>query len=262
MGFALQTTESEYSETLRTDNELDVLVEWADPAPGTRALDIATYGPDVALALAACGADVTLVDGDPDTLSATCDLLDAQGHSAAQVVADVAHEMPFGAAEFDLVTCRVAAHHFVDHAAFFAEVERVLTPGGRFAFQDHTLPEHTAAGVFVDSFERLRDPSHVRARSAAEWIAAVEAAGLVVERHEVVEKRHDFFEWCARCDCDVETMAALTAHARRLPRMAAEWLNPEWRDDTDPELPLASQRRALLGFTNRHVVMLARKPAA
>lgn len=261
MGFALQTVESVYDETRRIDDGPDFLVEWAEPAPGTRALDIATRGADVALALAACGVELTLVDGDRDSLSATCDLLGAQGHAAAPVVAD-AHEMPFGAAEFDLVTCRVAAHHFADHAAFFAEVERVLTPGGRFAFQDHSLPEHTATGVFVDSFERLRDPSHVRARSAAEWVAAVEAAGLVVERHEVVEKRHDFFEWCSRRDCDLETMAALTAHARRLPRMAAEWLNPEWRDDTDPELPLASQRRALLGFTNRHVVMLARKPAA
>lgn len=261
MGLALQTEEPDYSETFRMDDGLDVLVEWAEPAPGIRALDIATHGADMAFALAACGADLTLVDGNPDTLRATCELLGAQGHAAAPVVADT-HEMPFAAAEFDLVTCRVAAHHFTDHAAFFAEVERVLSPGGRFAFQDHSLPEHTAAGVFVDSFERLRDPSHVRARSAAEWIAAVEAAGLIVERHEVVEKRHDFFEWCARCDCDVETMAALTAHARRLPRMAAEWLNPEWRDDTDPELPLASQRRALLGFTNRHVVMLARKPAA
>lgn len=261
MGFALQTTESEYDKALPTDKELQTLVEWAEPVRGVRALDIATYGADVALALAACGADLTLVDGDPRTLSATCGLLDAHGHSAAPVVAE-AHEMPFGAAEFDLVTCRVAAHHFADHAAFFAEVERVLTPGGRFAFQDHALPEHTAAGVFVDSFERLRDPSHVRARTVAEWVAAVEAAGLVVERHEVVDRRHDFFEWCARRDCDVETMAALTAHARRLPRMAAEWLSPEWRDDTDPELPLASQRRALLGFTNRHVVMLARKPAA
>lgn len=261
MGFALQTTESEHSGALRVDEGLDVLVGWVEPAPGIRALDIATRDAEMALALAACGADLTLVDGDSDTLSATCDLLGAQGYSAAPVVAEV-QQMPFGAAEFDLVTCRAVAHHYADHAAFFAEVERVLAPGGRFAFQDHSLPEHTAAGVFVDSFERLRDPSHVRARSVAEWIAAVEASGLVVERHDVVEKRHDFFEWCARRDCDLETMAALTAHARRLPRMAVEWLNPEWRDDADPERPLASQRRALLGFTNRHVVMLARKPAA
>jgi SAM-dependent methyltransferase len=155
---------------------------------------------------------------------------------------------------------RVGRHR--NHAAFFREVERVLAPGGRFAFQDHSLPEHTATGVFVDSFERLRDPSHVRARSGAEWIAAVEAAGLVVDRHETVEMRYDFIEWCMSGGCDIETMAALTAHARRLPRMAVEWLSPEWRDDTDPETPLASQRRALLGFTNRHVVMLARKPAA
>ena len=220
MGLALRAEESLYSETRRLEDDLAALVGWAEPAPGTRALDI-----------------------------------------AVPVVADE-HEMPFGTTEFDLVTCRVAAHHFSNHAALFAEVERVLAPGGCFAFQDHSLPEHTATGVFVDSFQRLRDPSHVRARSAADWIAAVQAAGLVVERHEIVDKHHDFAEWCAGRDCDVETMAALTAHARRLPRMAAEWLSPKWRDDSDPELPLASQRRALLGFTNRHVVMLARKPAA
>ena len=44
--------------------------------------------------------------------------------------------LPFANASFDLVTCRIAPHHFADVPEFLAEVTRVLAPAGRFVLED------------------------------------------------------------------------------------------------------------------------------
>lgn len=55
------------------------------------------------------------------------------------VVADVA-AMPFADASFDLVVSSYAVHHWPDRHAGFAEVMRVLRPGGRAVIWDIASP--------------------------------------------------------------------------------------------------------------------------
>ena len=55
------------------------------------------------------------------------------------VVADVT-SMPFADASFDLVVSSYAVHHWPDRQAGFAEVMRVLRPGGRAVIWDITSP--------------------------------------------------------------------------------------------------------------------------
>ena len=227
--------------------DLDLLVELVSGPEGFRALDVATGGGHVALALARAGADVTACDLTPEMLDVAGTLLAEHGYQAAYVVAE-ASALPFPDATFNAVTCRIAAHHFPDVQAFFAEVARVLVPGGRFGFQDQTLPpEHTSA-VLVDAFERLRDPSHNRAFSAEGWITQIERAGLGIDRFELIDKRHDFAEWTMRQDCDAETVAGLAELMAEAPPAMREWLAPEYDDGR------------LVAFNNRHLVVLARKP--
>ena len=61
-----------------------------------------------------------------------------------------AMDLPFGAAEFDAVLNVESSHCYPDRAAFFAEVFRVLKPGGKFLYADFTPPRTDPAA------ERLR----------------------------------------------------------------------------------------------------------
>ena len=227
--------------------DLETLVAWLEPAPGERALDVATGGGHVALALARSGADVTACDLTPEMLDAASALLAEDGLSAAFVVAE-ADALPFDDDTFDIVTCRIATHHFPDAQAFFNEVARVLKPGGRFGFQDQTLPPEPTSAVLVDAFERLRDPSHNQAFAVQGWVTMIERAGLGVEQAELVDKRHEFAEWTSRQDCDARTIETLHALMADAPDGMRRWLEPEY------------EAERLVAFRNRHLVVLARKP--
>jgi hypothetical protein len=56
----------------------------------------------------------------------------------------------------------------------------------------------------VEEAERLRDPTHVRSYTEAEWRRLLEDAGLVVEAVETFEKRHPLEDWLARTGCEGE----------------------------------------------------------
>ena len=227
--------------------DLDLLVELVDLQPDERALDVATGGGHVALALARTGADVTACDLTPEMLEEAGVLLGEQACAASLVVADAA-ELPFDDESFDVVTCRIAAHHFAEAQAFFDEVARVLAPGGRFGFQDHTLPPEPTSAVLADAFERTRDPSHVQAYNTEGWVTLIERSGLTVECSESFDKRHDFAEWTGLQDCDVTTVGELAEIMAEAPEGMRRWLDPEYDGD------------ALVSFRNRHLVVLARKP--
>ena len=227
--------------------DLELLVELAATGPDTRVLDVATGGGHVALALARTGADVTACDLTPEMLDVAGILLAEHGCQARFVVAE-ASALPFDDASFDVVTCRIAAHHFPDAQVFFAEVARVLVPGGRLAFQDQILPPQPTSAVLVDAFERLRDPSHNQAFSVDGWTTLITRAGLEVERAELIDKRHEFAEWTTRQACDDACVVRLQELMAEAPGGMRDWLVPEYDGER------------LVAFRNRHLVALARKP--
>lgn len=227
--------------------DLEQLLGWLSPAPGERALDVATGGGHVALALALTGVDVDACDLTPAMLAAAEALLAEHDCTASFTVAE-AEALPYADATFDLVTCRIAAHHFPDAQAFFEEVARVLKPGGRFGFQDQTLPPEPTSAVLTDVFERTRDASHNRSYSIDGWVTLIARAGLAVEHTEIVDKHHDFAEWTARQDCSQACIEELCQQMAEAPSGMRRWLEPVYED------------HALVGFRNRHLVLLARKP--
>jgi len=128
------------SATHREGPDLDLLVEWCEPAPDVKVLDVATGGGHVARRLRDEGATVITVDPAP---------------GMRPDVVSTAEELPFADGTFDVVTCRIAAHHFLDTRSAIAEMARVTQ--GLVVIEDNVF-----VGEDVEAAERLRDPTHVR----------------------------------------------------------------------------------------------------
>src|SRR5262245_50067909 len=156
------------------------LIELVKPERDWQVLDIATGAGHTALAFAPHVASVIASDLTEPMLEEAAKLATAQGaHNVATAVAD-AEALPFAAQRFDLVTCRIAPHHFPDIPTFVSEVARVLKPGGSFALVDNIEPDAESTPGFVpielrdaaliyNAFERIRDPSHSRCLGMTEW---------------------------------------------------------------------------------------------
>ena len=112
-------------------------------------------------------------------------------------VAD-AERLPFDDETFDLVTCRIAPHHFVDINAAIGEAARVLRPGGRYVVVDSMSPDDPDLDAFLDMVERRRDPTHVRSYRRDDWMHMINSAGLQVGRVASLRKARSFKFWLAR----------------------------------------------------------------
>lgn len=196
------------------------LVELVQPQPDWQVLDIATGAGHTAAAFAPHVAQVIATDITEEMLAEARKLAAAKGlANMATAVAD-AEALPFEDARFDLVTCRIAAHHFPDVPRFVSEVRRVLKPGGTFALVDNISPDAVStpgfseaelrdAAAAYNAFEKLRDPSHGRCLGIGEWREVIGATGLDVRHYEILPKSMEFAPWATRLGADAATTARL-----------------------------------------------------
>lgn len=163
--------------------------------PSARVLDVACGAGHTGLHLASLGHSVTCADLSAAMLERTREAAAARGLSV-ETRQHPAEQMPYSAGTFELVTCRVAPHHFSAPAEFVREVARVLAPGGWFLLIDGTVPdEDSAAGAWLNRVEKLRDPSHVELYSPARWKDWCMTAGLAVEHCGIHQKKQPDLQW-------------------------------------------------------------------
>jgi ubiquinone/menaquinone biosynthesis C-methylase UbiE len=198
-------------------DDLDRLVAWGKALVPRRVLDVATGGGHTAIAFArAVAPRVVACDLTEPMLAAARELAASRGARLA-FVAGAVEALPFRAGAFDAVTCRIAPHHFSDVPAAVREIARVLRPGGSFLLQDILGHEDPECAAFVTEVERRRDPSHVRAYSAAEWRAMLGVAGFVVRDEGLVSKVREWDEWTGRMQMTAGARRDLEAYVRAAP---------------------------------------------
>jgi ubiquinone/menaquinone biosynthesis C-methylase UbiE len=218
------------SQTHAAGSDLARLVELAEPRPTDLALDISTGGGHVALALARHVGQLVASDLTPRMLAAARGLLRERGVTNAEFVVADAEQLPFLDETFDLVTVRIAPHHYADAGAAMREVARVLVPGGRFILIDNIAPEDPLLDRLVNEWDQRRDPSHVREYTVTAWRAMLAEAGLLVTHQETASKPHDFAEWAARMRMPAEEAASLERDILAAPAAAHQHFQLVERD--------------------------------
>ncbi|HEU5069820.1 MAG TPA: class I SAM-dependent methyltransferase [Verrucomicrobiae bacterium] len=184
---------------------------------GAAVLDAATGGGHTGLHLASLGYRVTLSDLTEAMLQRAGEAATARGLNVA-LRCHPAEAMPYPDASFDLVTCRVAPHHFSSVAGFVAEVARVLKPRGFFLLIDGTVQDdEPEAEAWLHQVEKLRDPSHHRFLTPRQWGELCRAVGLTVTVSELhLKKQPDlnwYFETAATPVENRQRVVELVAHA-------------------------------------------------
>ncbi len=237
---------------------LQRVVELVQPQKTWRALDIATGAGHTAAAFAPHVAHVIASDITQEMLAEAAKLARDKGLANMETAEADAEALPFADAAFDLVTSRIAPHHFPHPEAFVAEVVRVLAPGGTFALIDNIAPDVQSTPGFPDAdltdaaetynaFEKLRDPSHARCLGMGEWAGLMAAHGLQVIHVERIPKDMEFDPWARRLGCDEATIARLHDMLTKGSPALTAFLKPR-------------EQEGQLWFTLDEAILIGRKP--
>jgi SAM-dependent methyltransferase len=232
----------------RSDS-LDEMVRVTGPRPGWRVLDVATGGGHTALTYAPLVAQVTATDVAQPMLDAAARL--AAERELRNIVFEYAdaEALPYPPDSFDLVTCRIAPHHFNDPGQAVREMARVCRPGGLVAVIDGIAPPDRAAADAINAWEALRDPSHVALLTVNGWSALFCAAGLDALHLNTFSLWLDFDDHMRRAGCDAATAARLRGMLLESAGAMRDWLKPTVQDGR-------------LAFNWSHVLLVGRKGSA
>jgi ubiquinone/menaquinone biosynthesis C-methylase UbiE len=231
----------------KSGKDLEILVKLAELSGNERVLDVATGGGHTANAFAPFSQNVVALDLTPEMLQAAERFITSNGHHNVTFVKGDAEKMPFEEASFDVVTCRIAPHHFPDIKTFVTEVARLLKPGGLFLLDDNVAPEKEEWDQFYNKVEKWRDPSHCRAHKKSEWLTLLEENGFEIEQTVGLHKTFHFDSWFDRM---------------KLPESEKEKLMTfmlEASPETQAKFRFVVQDHKLISFVGEAFIIKARK---
>ncbi len=187
---------------------LEAIIREIRPA---HALDLGCGGGHVSYLMARHARKVTASDLSSDMLAAVAAAARERGLPNIETAAAPAEHLPFADESFDFVACRYSAHHWRDFEGGLREARRVVKPGSRAAFIDAFAPGTALFDTHLQALELLRDTSHCRDYSPAEWMAALGRAGFAVTGSRTWRVRMDFPTWIARMRTPEELVRAIRA---------------------------------------------------
>ena len=228
--FAGQSARYGKSHILADVTDVETALQHISLSDRARVLDVATGGGHTGLHLASLGHDVTLSDLAQPMLDRVAEAAADRGLNV-QLRQHPAEVLPYAERSFDLVTCRVAPHHFSAPEKFVREVVRVLVPDGWFLLIDGTVADdEPEAEAWLHELEKLRDPSHHRFLTSRAWKELCVVSGLAVRSTDIhVKKQPDlrwYFETAATSaenqERVIQLIETVPASARRVFKLGVE----------------------------------------
>ena len=196
--FTEQASTFNSSAVANADSILNAIVELAEPQPSERWLEAACGPGIISRRLAPLVNAVQGIDLTPAMIElARREAAVAELDNAVFEVGD-ATATGLQAAGFDGAVTRFSLHHLPVPARLFAELSRVVRPGGKVVIVDHVADDDAEARAWSQEIERLRDPSHWACLSETRLRALGEQAGLGLASAQRVAFELDFD------DCFVE----------------------------------------------------------
>ena len=202
------------------------LVSELAPTPAL-ALDIGCGGGHLSFTLAPHVSRVVALDPSPGMLRAVSKGAAARGLSVIEAHQGNAEALPFATGAVPLICTRYSAHHWTGLEAAVREIGRVLAPGGHMLVIDTLGHEDPLVDTFMQSIELLRDPSHVRNRSAAEWRFLLGSAHLIELERAEWPTRLEFGFWVERMRTPAERVAVIRSLQEGAPQEVREALRIE-----------------------------------
>jgi len=225
--------------------DLEALVAVMKDRRDARVLDLGCGGGHVAFNVAPLVREVVAYDLSPEMLAVVERAARERGLSNVATRQGMVESLPFEGASFDAVLSRFSAHHWRDLDAGLREAARVVKPGGTVAIADTVAPGIPLIDTYYQAIELLRDCSHVRNYSRAEWEAAIARAGLAPGSVSPFSLRLEFQAWVERMGTpklQVEAIRTLqTTVSAVAPRYFAT--EPDGSHRIDVVLFTASRRR-------------------
>jgi SAM-dependent methyltransferase len=189
--------------------DLDALTAIVRDLRPRRALDLGTGGGHVSYLMARHAGTVVACDLSPDMLAAVAAKAHERGLTNIETAHAPAEHLPFDDSSFDFLACRYSAHHWRDLDAGLRQAHRVLKPGAPAVFIDVHSAGSPLFDTHLQAVELLRDTSHVRDYTAAEWLAALARAGFALKACRTWRTRMDFPVWTARMRTPAENIRAI-----------------------------------------------------
>ncbi len=209
---------------------LERLLALLKPQRNWHALDVATGAGHMALALAPHVSTIVASDLTSEMLETTARLALERGLSNVELLRADAEHLPMEDASLDLVSCRLAFHHFPRPDVAAREMARIVRPGGWLAFTDNVTVDDSAAADYYNAYEKLRDPSHYRVDSQAELVDRFARAGFDIVATERLSKEFEFEGWADRQRVSNADKLRLLDMMRHIPPPLEPLFAPCWAD--------------------------------
>jgi demethylmenaquinone methyltransferase/2-methoxy-6-polyprenyl-1,4-benzoquinol methylase len=136
----------------------DAMVEWLNPQPGWRVLDVAGGTGDIAFRIANAArarggeAEIVVCDINADMLAEGVRRAEAKGEKTLQWINGDAEALPVPSASFDAYTIAFGIRNVTHIDRALAEARRVLKPGGRFLCLEFSQVQAPLLDTLYDKF--------------------------------------------------------------------------------------------------------------
>ncbi len=159
------------------------------------------------------------------------------------VVLCKAEALPFTNGFFDIVTCRIAMHHFKNPPIFFKETHRILKNEGIFVLIDSIVDTDD---IFLNQIERIRDKTHKKSLTILEILQLAKGYFRLISFQNIF-KEHNFHEWATRLNQNHETVQKIIKAFIQLP------------DNIKKELKIKSEKDKIISYTDKKGIFIFQK---